>query len=403
MSRRLRVAIVCDARDEGWRSMDLVGDLLVRHLEAAHGDEVAVTALCPPMGTRFRRAPGVTRPWAAFTADRMLHRFWDYPRYLAARRGDFDLFHVVDHSYAQVIHALPGDRTVVTCHDVDAFRSVLEPALVRRSLPFRLMTRRILAGLRRAARVVCDSEATRDDLLRHRVVAAERTAVIPIGVHPGLLAASGGAETDAARLLGPAADDAIDLLHVGSTVPRKRIDVLLRVFAAVRGEHPRARLVRVGPGFTDAQRALARELGVAEAIVELPLVSPAVLGAVYRRAALVLQPSDREGFGIPVIEALACGTPVIASDVPVLREVGGDAADYCPVGDVAAWSARVGAHLRERDAEPARWAHRRDGAARHAARFTWTGYAARTVEVYREVVQGAARERRGEESHVQAE
>ena len=63
-----------------------------------------------------------------------------------------------------------------------------------------------------------------------------------------------------------------------------------------------------------------------DAIVVLPFVDRATLAAVYRRAALALLPSEREGFGLPLVEALACGTPVVASDIPVLREVGGDAA-----------------------------------------------------------------------------
>ena len=71
-----------------------------------------------------------------------------------------------------------------------------------------------------------------------------------------------------------------------------------------------------------------------------PFLRPAdrTLAAVYRRAALVLQPSEAEGFGLPVAEALACGTPVLASDLAVLREVGGEAAVYRAVGDVPAWS-----------------------------------------------------------------
>ena len=61
-------------------------------------------------------------------------------------------------------------------------------------------------------------------------------------------------------------------------------------------------------------------------------------------------PSDAEGFGLPIIEALACGAPVIASDLPVLREVGGDAVRYCAVGDVDAWSSAIVDVIRERDA-----------------------------------------------------
>ena len=93
----------------------------------------------------------------------------------------------------------------------------------------------------------------------------------------------------------------------------------------------------------------------------LPFFSPresadrATLAAVYRRAALALQPSEAEGFGLPVAEAMACGTPVLASDLPVLREVGGEAAVYRPVADVPAWSEAALNLLAERQAQHATW------------------------------------------------
>ena len=72
----------------------------------------------------------------------------------------------------------------------------------------------------------------------------------------------------------------------------------------------------------------------------MPLLDRDELADLYRRAALVLLPSDREGFGLPVVEAMACGTPVVASDIPALREIGGDAAAYCAPGDVHRGSTR---------------------------------------------------------------
>ena len=89
-------------------------------------------------------------------------------------------------------------------------------------------------------------------------------------------------------------------------------------------------------------------LGLEPHIIVLPFLERRVLAAVYRRAAVVLQPSDREGFGLPVAEAMACGTPVVASDLPPLREVGGAMASYCPVGDVEAWTSTVSELLDER-------------------------------------------------------
>src|SRR5262249_36280105 len=128
------------------------------------------------------------------------------------------------------------------------------------------------------------------------------------------------------------------LLHVGSHIPRKRIDVLVDVFAAVRARLPDVKLVQVGPTWSLELATRIDQLSVAGSVVQMRGLSRGQLAALYRRAAVVLVPSEAEGFGLPVIEALACGAPVVASDIPTLREAGGTAAVYCPVGDVPAWA-----------------------------------------------------------------
>ena len=366
--------------------MNLVADVLVAGLGDGRDGGFEAARLCPPMRRRFTRAGKAAG--RRFNADRVLNRFFDYPRALRRRREEFDLFHVVDHSYAQLVHHLPAQRTVVTCHDLDAFRCLLDPESERRSPLFRAMAGRVLEGLRRAARVTCDSAATRDEILAHKLLPPERLTVIPNGAHPALSPEPDGtADREAERLLGPVEGGAVELLHVGSTVARKRVDVLLRVFAEVRRSHPRARLVRVGGEFTAAQAALVEELKIGDRVTVLPFLKPGVLAAIYRRAALVLQPSEREGFGLPVLEAMACGTPVVASRLPVLREIGGDAATYCPVGEVGAWAEAVGRLLDERARDPEGWDARRDTSVRRASLFTWENYAARTAALYREVLR----------------
>ena len=148
------------------------------------------------------------------------------------------------------------------------------------------------------------------------------------------------ADAELSRLLPRDSPEAIWLLSVGSSIPRKRLDVLLRVFAEVRKQVANVRLLRIGEALTVEQRELARQLGVDSAVVELGFVSREILSAAYRRARLLLQTSDAEGFGLPPIEAMACGCQVIASDLPVLREVGGTAAAYCAVGDIQGWTER---------------------------------------------------------------
>ncbi len=124
-----RLALVCDFPEERWPSMDLVAEMVLTYLGREHADRVAATRVCPPFRHRLTRWPMTRWLSPARNADRVLNRFWDYPRTLGhlARWGELDLFHLVDHSYAQLVHELPPGRAVVTCHDLDSFRCLLEP------------------------------------------------------------------------------------------------------------------------------------------------------------------------------------------------------------------------------------------------------------------------------------
>ena len=380
-----RVAILCDIVEEDWPSMDLIGNMLFKYLQRDYADSFAAKRLAPSMRRRFT----LVRPTNShlFNADRFVNRFWDYRRWLQCRKEDYDLFHVIDHSYSQLVHILPPARTIVSCHDLDTFRCLLEPRNEPRSIPFKKMMRHVLSGFSKAARVTCDSATIRDELLAHGLIAPERVRVIPLGVHPACRPeANSAADSEATRLLNGIPTEAINLLHVGSTIKRKRIDVLLEVFAGVRREFPEARLIRVGGAFTEDQSRLVSRLNLENAIAVLPQLSRDVLAAIYRQADLLLQPSDGEGFGLPVIEAMACGTPVIASDLPVLREVGGDAASYAPGADVVVWTELISGLLRERDQQPEKWVALRAAGERQAAKFSWAQYTEKMIGVYRELL-----------------
>lgn len=372
---RLRVALFADFLEEGWPSMDLVADMLLDRLTREHASEIDATLIRPTLPRRLSRLARDTR---VVGLDRVAGRMWDYPRLARTLADRYDIFHVVDHSYAQLVHELPGNRTVVTCHDTDTFRSVIEPEREPRSAAFRAMTRRILGGLRKAGHVVCDTEATREALIHKAGFTEQQTSVVYNGPHPSCTPhPEASADYEAARLLGPPRSS-IDLLHVGSAIPRKRIDLLIRIMATLGR---RARLVRVGGVFAAEQAALARDLGVSNVAV-LPFVDRSTLAAIYRRSALLLLPSEREGFGLPLVEALSCGTPVVASDIPALREVGGEAVTYCAVGDVDGWSRTIAALLDERAERPADWARRREQGIRHADAFSWSTYAGEIATLY---------------------
>ena len=317
-----RLGLICDMLEENWPSMDLVAEMLRYHLCLESSDEFIVQQVRPVMRRRFSRMPIVGHSRAAWNTDRLLNRMADYPRWLRRQSGDFELFHIVDHSYAQLALDINAERTVVTCHDLDTFQCLLEPEAQPRPRWFRAMVQRTLDGLRTCARVICVSETVRAQILHYRLVPQERLTVAHNGAHP-ICSPVADAESDAEalQLLGGRSDVPY-LMHVGSTVPRKRIDLLLKIFAFIRSRRPEVRLIRVGGPFTDVQARLADELGVTGAVHVMPFIDWKTLAALYRRSAITLQPSDAEGFGLPLIEAMACGCPVIASDLPVFREVG---------------------------------------------------------------------------------
>ncbi|HXZ81850.1 MAG TPA: glycosyltransferase family 1 protein [Terriglobales bacterium] len=366
--------------------MELVSSMLLGNLVENFGDQVTAAAIRPAMRRRFSKASAGASGGLHWKADRAWARFFDYPRTVAQLSSNFELFHILDHSYAHLANYLPAERVIVTCHDLDAFRCLLEPDKESRSLPFRLMTRRILRGLRRAAWITCDSEATRRAVLEHRLFPPARLSVVHNGVHPAFSPqGNGSADEEVTRLLRRASGELPELLHVGSTIARKRIDVLLQIFASLRQILPTMRLLRVGGDFTADQASMARRLGIREAIDVLPRLTPQLLASVYRRASLLLQPSESEGFGLPVVEAMACGTPVVASDIPALREVGGDAAVFCPLTDVHGWVRTCIGLLEAKTRDPQRDSSRRALCLKRSQQFCWTEYARRMVEIYERV------------------
>lgn len=371
--------MLCDFAEENWPSMDLVASMLLDRLNRGEQSGVRATRIQPMMKRRVVRWLGSEM---GRNADRLWNRYWDYPRFLPSLPA-FDLFHVIDHSYAQLVNGLPPERTVVTCHDTDTFRCLVQPEEEPRPFWFRAAVRRTLNGLAKAGAIVCVSEATRRQVLAYQLAAPERVHVVHNGIHPCFQYAPDiFADQAVDELFGPR-ESACELLHVGSTIFRKRVDVLLRVFAACKERQPALRLIRVGAAFTPAQQDLARELGVEQAIKCLPFLEQGLLAAVYRRAALTLVPSEAEGFGLPLAESMACGTPVVASEIPSLREVGGDAGAYCGVANLEKWTESVLALLAERTSDAVAWQSRVARGRNRALQFSWDRNARETTAIYR--------------------
>jgi glycosyltransferase involved in cell wall biosynthesis len=380
----LRVGIVCDLKEEQWPSMDLIGDMLLEQF-ASRNSGVQASRVQPKLRRNCTAFPLTRNSKLAWNADRLLNRAVYYPWWLRGKSRQFDLIHIVDHSYAQLAWQTEPSRTIVTCHDLEAFSCLLEQPSQQRPKWFRAYSRHVLTGLQRAAHVVCVTDAVRQAGVASGLLDEKKVSVIHNGVHPSCDAHPQPEFDEYAQRLLPFGPDAMLLLHVGSTVARKRIDLLLRIFASIRYQNRRAQLVRVGGALTSQQLALAAELGVVEHITQLPFLSREVLAAVYRRCHVTLLPSEVEGFGLPVVEAMACGCPVIATDIPVLREVGGTAADFVPLADLDAWADRILTLLAEKEKDPRARLARQTMCTAHASRFSWNTAADDLALLYRRI------------------
>lgn len=228
--------------------------------------------------------------------------------------------------------------------------------------------RRYVDELDRVAAVIAVSETTADRL-GAAGVAPSRVHVVPNG------------RTPLPEPVGSPLPPFSYVLAVGAPVPRKGFDVLLRAITRV----DELDVVLVGPRGTvdDDLAKLAATLGIAHRVHRVGRVGDAELAGWYRDAAALVAPSVDEGFGLPLVEALVTGTPVVASDIAAFHEVTGGHATFVPVGDDDALADAI-------DAAAARSPDIMSGVRRgaeHAARYTWERCAAETLAVHRAVAR----------------
>ena len=311
--------------------------------------------------------------------DRAWSRYVTYPRLL--RRRNAEVFHILDQAYAHLIRGLDPERTVITCHDLipllaaDGLVPIQVPPHVIRT--FRWRVRQMAA----ARRVIAVSHATQEAVERYASIRPDCIVVVPQGVNHVFRPLEGRqAALRAARGLPPASRV---LLHVATRARYKNTPVLLHALAELRRRDGDLVLARVGAPLHPDEADLARRLGVGDAVRYAGFVDEEALVEWYNAADVLVFPSSWEGFGWPPLEAMACGTPVVASNVPAIAEVVGDAGLLVPPTDPAAVAHAVERVLTDRALAGSL---RQRGLAR-AARFTWKQTAAATAAVYQELLQ----------------
>jgi alpha-1,3-rhamnosyl/mannosyltransferase len=292
----------------------------------------------------------------------------------AASRTGVDVIHAP--AYTAPLWSA-GVPVVLTIHDVSYERHP-EWYPYQRDVVRRLFYRR---SARAAARVLTDSEFSAAEIAAAYQIPRERITVAPLGVSDHFAPVDRPNDTLPARVAPPF------LLHVGDLHERRNLPLVVHAMleAQRRPGMPSLSLVLAGVdrGLGDRLRAYGRDAGSPEAVVCLGPVSDSQLLALYRHATALVYPSRYEGFGLPVLEAMASGTPVIASRAASIPEVLGDAGVLLDPDDEPGWAEAI-ARLMSDEWERGRM--RKAGLSR-AKTFTWARTASLTLDVYRQAAE----------------
>jgi glycosyltransferase involved in cell wall biosynthesis len=287
-------------------------------------------------------------------------------------RLKLDLYHATHY----VLPAMVSCRVVVTIHDII---HLLYPEFLPNRMAFLYAQRMIRRSLKRGDRIIADSRNTRTDLMDYFETDGRKIDV----VYPGV------AETFRRQLGGEAvqqvlADHGVDgpyLLFVGNPKPHKNLDNVVRAFAEViRRDAFEGDLVCVGGRDEAQQRVLhhAESLGIADRVRLLGHVEEEALPAIYQGARLFLYPTLYEGFGLPVVEAMASGVPVITSNTSSLHEVANGYASLVDPLNVEQMADAIVAALRDDSLRERLITAGKE----RSSQFSWRQTAQQTLEVY---------------------
>jgi glycosyltransferase involved in cell wall biosynthesis len=358
-------------------------DELVRRLPALG---IEVYAACQLRDAdRYATWLGVERVevaprWAGSPAPRLLWEQEGLP--LLARRVRPDVLHSPHYTMPLITAAQRGLANVVTIHDATFFS---HPEL-HLGVKARFFTAWTRISARRADALIAPSAATRDEVVAHVPTSSGEITVVPHGVDHDRFRPPTEAEVVELRQWLALASEQPYVAFLGTLEPRKNVPALVRAFAHVARElaDPPVLVLAGGKGWDDAIEPAVAELPHRLRVLRPGFVPDGLVPALLGGAEVVTYPAHGEGFGLPVLEAMACGAAVLTTDRLSLSEVGGDAVRYARSPDPADLAEALGGLF----ADPAE--RRRLGAAglERAARYTWDATARGHVEVFERVVGG---------------
>ena len=362
-------------QEDGSVSMRRYAASLSHALHALHRRDWSFSNVVPT-ATRTN-ATGIAR-----RASSVVDRYIRYPR--EARRYRGDVYHVLDHGYGHLVNTINRGATIVTCHDVipllAAKRHIDMPIApgVAATVWFRLKS------MAKADRIIAISAATKQNVCELLGLSDDRVTVVHYGVQPKFTPSPLAKEV-LREQLGLRSGVPL-ILHVSTRGRYKNSPAILRALAQLASMPGLAdvRLVRVGVDFYRDEKALIAELGVADRIdLRGAVGDDQHLARIYSACDVFAFPSLWEGFGWPPLEAMACGLPVVASNVASLPEVVGDAGLLVPPHDHDALAQALSSVL----LSPSTAARLRAAGLQQASLFTWDRCAQRTVQAYEEVAQ----------------
>ncbi len=287
--------------------------------------------------------------------------------------GRIDLFHSPDFTLPPTRR---GTRTLLTVHDLSFVRDPESAVPVLRAYLNQVVPRSVA----RADHVLADSAATRDDLIDLYGAAPEKISILYSGVNESFRPVQEAASLAAVRAryrLG----DAPFILAVGTLQPRKNYARLIQAFAQL--DDPDLSLVIAGGRgwLYEAIFAEVERLNLGQRVIFPGFVVDEDLPALYSAAAVLAYPSIYEGFGLPILEAFACGTPVVTSTASCLPEVAGDAALLVPPTDVAALAGALARAMHDTTLRARLVQAGQD----RARQFSWAQSAQTLTRLYREL------------------
>lgn len=352
-------------------SMGVYADGIVKGLQIVRPDW-EILEFAPAIDTK--------NDWPAFLKgiNKYCERYYTYPQRL--KPVDVDLFHIIDHSEGYLISWLNsfGKPTVVTCHDLI---NLVQPDTFKNRARFPALSmaawKWAITGMESANQVITVSAHTAKDVVNNLQVNPEQITIVPNAVDRKFCPLS-PEEIKTFRQQQGLSPDTFCLLNVGSNNLRKNVSTVLKVLLTLKNKGLPVHFWKVGTGFNQVQNQFIEANGLTDYITYQGEPDDHTLVQFYNSADVLVAPSFYEGFGMTILEAMACGTPVVTSNVTSLPEVAGDAAILAPPQDVSAISAGIVHLWQDKDF---RQSMQYKGLER-VKRFTWENTAEQIARVY---------------------